>query len=170
VAVALALVGIGLAVVSHPDPAPNRPEPDRSPTSMPDTRYTLLAGSTSSLRDHQGTPMVINFWYSTCPPCRLEMPAIESVHEQVGDQVAFVGLAVKDDPDGARSFVSETGVTYEIGLDPSGELALRFGIFLMPTTFFIDAGGHIVNQHTGTLTGDTLRSLLATTFGVRAAR
>jgi thiol-disulfide isomerase/thioredoxin len=133
---------------------------DPLPTSMPDKQFELLKGGLGSLRDHAGEPMVVNFWYSTCAPCRQEMPAIESVHEALGDKVAFVGLAVRDDAASARDFVQETGVTYEIGLDPSGVLAESFGLFSFPTTFLVDGEGHIVTQHTGGVTAAQLRKLI----------
>jgi thiol-disulfide isomerase/thioredoxin len=127
---------------------------------MPDKHFELLQGGLGSLRDHQGKTMVVNFWYSTCPPCRQEMPAIESVHEALGDKVAFVGLAVRDDAGSARDFVKETGVTYDIGLDPSGGLAESFGTVSFPMTFLVDADGHIVTQHSGAVTAAQLRKLI----------
>ncbi len=130
------------------------------PTAMSDKQFELLTGGLSSLRDHQGAPMVVNLWYSTCAPCRQEMPAIESVHEALGDKVEFIGLAVRDDARSARDFVQETGVTYDIGLDPSGALAESFGTVLFPTTFLVDGNGHIVTQHSGAVTAAQLRKLI----------
>jgi thiol-disulfide isomerase/thioredoxin len=130
-------------------------------TAMPATQFELLGGGLGSLRDHAGTPMVVNLWYSRCVPCRTEMPALQSVHQQLGDRIAFVGLAVRDSPGAARDFVQETGVTYDIGLDRTGSLATDLGVVTFPTTYLVDGHGEIVATHAGKLTAPQLQKLIA---------
>jgi thiol-disulfide isomerase/thioredoxin len=133
---------------------------DADGASVPTKQYELLTGGLGSLGDHKGTPMVINFWYSTCLPCRQEMPAFQSVSTELRGRVAFVGLAVRERAQTARDFVKETGVTYETGLDPSGALAEKLAVVLFPSTVLVDGDGKVVATHRGALTAAELRALI----------
>lgn len=113
-----------------------------------------------------GRPAVVNFFASNCAPCVLEMPAIERVHQDLGDDVAFVGLAVNDRPEDAAALVRRTGVTYATYRDPDATAYLFFDAIRLPTTVFLDARGRVVEKHTGELTEDELREQLRESFGV----
>ncbi|MEX0659715.1 MAG: TlpA disulfide reductase family protein [Egibacteraceae bacterium] len=137
--------------------------------AMLDTTFEHFDGSVVRLADWAGTPMVVNFWASWCPPCVAEMSAaFEPVHADVGDQVAFIGLNLEDDPDAAAEIVERTGVTYDLGRDPVGELFTAFGGIGMPTTVFIDGSGQIVDTHTGALSRAQLERAIEQAFGVAA--
>lgn len=132
-----------------------------------DVTFEHFDGSVVRLSDWQGTPMVVNFWASWCPPCVAEMSAaFEPVHQGLGDEVAFVGLNLEDDPDRAAEIVDLTGVTYELGRDPTGELFTGFGGFGMPTTIFVDETGQVVDSHTGALSRSQLEGLIARNLDV----
>src|SRR3546814_12304918 len=74
-----------------------------------------------------GRPLLVNFFASTCVPCVTEMPAFEEVYQAVGEEVAFLGLAVADRTDAARDLVERTGVTYPTALDQQGEVIDALG-------------------------------------------
>lgn len=112
-----------------------------------------------------GLPTVVNFWASTCIPCRREMPALQAVHEAVGDAVNFVGIAVMDRPDDALAFAAEKGVTYPLGNDPAGELFVDAGATFLPSTFVLDGEGHVVRRFTGEVTAEDLSDALAQVTG-----
>jgi thiol-disulfide isomerase/thioredoxin len=131
-----------------------------APSELPDQQFEVLSGGLSSLQAHPGTPMVVNIWQTSCKPCRTEMPALQSVHVAMGDKVAFVGIAIRDSKKAAKEFVSETGVTYTIGLDPSGLLAQDLGVVSLPTTYLVDANGKIVATHKGAFTASQLQQLI----------
>jgi thiol-disulfide isomerase/thioredoxin len=125
--------------------------------AAPDATFALLDGGSMKLPDLRGTPVVVNFFASWCTPCVTEMPGFEEVHRELGDQVAFVGLDVRDSVDAARDLVEETGVTYTIGRDPSGALFQAFDGLNMPSTFLISADGVIVDAKAGAMDADELR-------------
>ena len=130
------------------------PAPGFALPSLADDRVVI------DLADYRGTPVVLNFWASWCVPCRREMPAFEAVHQQVGDEVAFVGVNHQDDRDAALRLVDETGVTYPSAYDPQGVVAYDYAVRGMPTTVFITADGLVAAHHTGELTQTDLRAAL----------
>jgi cytochrome c biogenesis protein CcmG, thiol:disulfide interchange protein DsbE len=127
---------------------------------VPDRTFTTFDGEDVSLRDHEGVPMVVNFFASWCPPCVAEMPEFERVHQAVRDEVRFVGLNTQDTEAAARELVTRTGVTYHLGFDPDGALFRDFGVVAMPSTFFVTADGAVVHRHAGILTEQQLRDLI----------
>ena len=128
--------------------------------SVPDLAYETFDGDQASLTDLAGEPAVVNFWASWCPPCVAEMPDFERVHLDVRDEVRFVGINTQDGLPEAQRLVEETGVTYDLGLDPDGELFREFGVVSMPSTFFVTAEGTIAHRHAGLLTEAQLRELI----------
>ena len=74
-----------------------------------------------------GAPIVVNFFASWCAPCVEEMPAIEAVHQSLGDQVTVVGLANQDGDENALATVEATGVTYPTYGDPDSSAISYFG-------------------------------------------
>lgn len=137
-----------------------------SATPVPDLEVEAFDGDTVTIDDYRGTPLVVNFWASWCPPCVAEMPDLEAVHQASNDQVAFVGVNTQDTVEAAEDLVEQTGVTYDLVRDPDGELFRAFGVFGMPSTFYVDASGAIVHQHTGLLTRDDLVDDLEAHLGV----
>ena len=105
-----------------------------------------------------GKPVLINYWFSNCQPCKREMPALQAAFEKFGDRVSFVGINTQDSPDVARSFVNDIGVTYEILRDPNGDSIVANGISIFPTTFFVNAAGTIIKQVSGELTADDIKA------------
>jgi cytochrome c biogenesis protein CcmG/thiol:disulfide interchange protein DsbE len=145
--------------------APTPSAPPSGPT-VPDIEVDDFNGQTASLRDHVGTPLVVNFWASWCPPCIAEMPDLEAVHQAVADEVTFIGINTQDTAEQAEALVDETGVSYQLLRDPDGELFRAFEVFGMPSTFYVDADGTIVARHTGLLTRDALVDDLSEHLGV----
>jgi len=61
--------------------------------------------------EHLGDPIVVNFWFAGCPPCRLEARDLAALHEQfVGDGVQFIGVNILDQPETAITFAREFGI------------------------------------------------------------
>ena len=107
-----------------------------------DFELRLFGGDLLRMSDLKGKVVVLNFWASWCPPCRAEMPDFEEMWQEMRDDgVVFVGVAVSDSPEEARAFVEATGVTYPVGVDPSGSIAADYRVLSLPTTFLIDREG-----------------------------
>ena len=182
-ALALAVVVLTIAAWMALSPTPSASTPDADgaqpaghehpPTvdltgqPAPDARYDVLDGTPTGLAELRGTPVVVNFWSATCVPCVTEMPAFEQVHQSYGDKVRFVGLAVADNESAARAQRRRTGVTYELGFDPEGQIGRSFGIVNIPATVLIDPSGTVVHVTQGpALTASSLTSLISTKLKV----
>ena len=112
-----------------------------------------------------GKPMLVNFWFSTCEPCKREMPALTKAAETYGASVSFVGINPNDTTASASAFLTKYGIKYANYLDDGDQLA-KAGVTTMPTTFFIDASGYIVKTHAGELTFNDIEKTLVNNLGV----
>jgi len=126
---------------------------------LPRVNLQTLAGDTFKTADLIGRPLVINFWYSTCEPCKRELPAFAAVQAKYGDQVRFVGVDTLPPSDSEESFARDKGVQYELLYDTNGELISAVGVAAFPQTLIIDASGTILQQ-TGQLTEAKLEELI----------
>lgn len=122
--------------------------------------------SSISLVELRGTPLVVNFWAAWCAPCRREMPAFQSVYEDVQDDVGFLGIDNQDIRADGLDLVRETGVRYRLGFDPSGDVARAFGVLGMPTTVFVSADGEMLERVTGEMSEQDLRDTIRRLFRV----
>ena len=106
----------------------------------------------------QGTPVVVNFWGSWCPPCREETPDLVAAHERWGDRVQFIGVDLSDDRGGATAFIDEFGVPYPSVFDPTNAIAVSYGLFSPPATLFFDASGALVQTIPGQISAHDLET------------
>ncbi len=129
------------------------PQTDLAGETVPDFAYIRLDAPDAAEVDFEtfrdGRPAVVNFFYKDCPPCVAEMPALQEAYETYGDRVAFLGLSYRESVEDGRELVERTGVTYEIGRDPAGDIITEFAAVGLPTTVFVTADGEITVAHTG---------------------
>jgi thiol-disulfide isomerase/thioredoxin len=117
-----------------------------------DATFQRFDGSTANLTQYRGKPVVVNFFSSTCPPCRTEMPALEAVHLSLGDSVTFLGMDVQDTAEGGKAFIDTVGITWELGRDPEGKLLQDLvRDTSLPFTIALDRDGRISFSHRGPL-------------------
>ncbi|MBN2114180.1 MAG: TlpA family protein disulfide reductase [Acidimicrobiia bacterium] len=122
--------------------------PPEGVSELPPTDYAAM----SALLAASDRPVVLNVWASWCIPCRSEAPLLRRAHEESGDRVRFVGVAVRDDQEAARGFIAEFGlVNLEHYFDPSGSVPGGLGAAGVPHTFFFAPGGHLVHHHAGVI-------------------
>jgi peroxiredoxin len=103
-------------------------------------------GKTYTLSDFRGYAVLVNLWTSWCPPCRAEMPAIETVYQEYKEK-GFVVLAVnvtnQDDPAAISPFLDQYGISFPDLLDESGSVSRLFQLQNLPSSYFIDRRGII---------------------------
>lgn len=109
-----------------------------------------LQGDSLALASLDGRPVMLNVWATWCPPCREEMPALQTLHERydaVGLAVVAVSLdAARDD---AAAFATELGLTMRMLHDPASRVTRTFRTTGVPETFLIGADGRIVRRWIG---------------------
>ena len=114
-----------------------------------------------SIAELRGRPVVLNFWASWCLSCRDEALVLESGWQRYGPDVAFVGIAVNDQEAPARAFIERYGKSYMLAADVDGSVAIDYGLFGVPETFFIDGDGRILSKHIGPVTSADLDRQIA---------
>jgi cytochrome c biogenesis protein CcmG, thiol:disulfide interchange protein DsbE len=127
-----------------------------------------LAGSgTIDVTRSARKPLVLNFWSSTCGPCKKETPALVSVARAMGSKVAFLGIDTADQRGSARAFIARYKVPYPVAFDPDASAADRYGVPGLPVTFFLSPSGKtILGENVGALTPGKLRTILHRLYGV----
>jgi peroxiredoxin len=128
---------------------------------LPAVELLAVDDSVVELAAAAGRPMVVNLWYSTCPPCARELADFARVHAEVGEQVRFVGVNPLDPTETMVRFARDRGVTYELFRDPDAALANALDVVAYPVTLFVDPDGTIVDQ-TGPLDAAQLRERIET--------
>jgi peroxiredoxin len=104
-----------------------------------------------------GRPMVVNLWYSQCPPCARELADFAAVHEELGDTVRFVGVNPLDSAATMTRFATDRGVTYELLRDSGGRFGEALDVVAYPATVFVGADGSVVDS-TGAIDARELRA------------
>lgn len=131
-----------------------------------DLTGTDLDGNEVDLADLRGKPVVVNLWWSQCPPCRVEQPDLNEAAAELGDQVTFLGINIRDSsPDSARAYVRSFDVPYASLYSADGTALLPFAGTLnprsIPSTVVLDADGRIAASVNGRVpTTQTLLSLV----------
>lgn len=115
-----------------------------------DFRLPALDGGQISLSDFQGDWVVLTFWASWCGPCRSEMPSLEGLHRQRGDQgLAVLGVSLDNDLEAARAFVNDMDLTFPLLWDDTGAVGRDYRANAIPMSYLIDPSGAIVGVATG---------------------
>jgi peroxiredoxin len=131
--------------------------------SAPALTMTTLSGQTIDLAQLRGKTVVVNFWATSCPGCVKEMPQLVDVYQRYhGKGLEIVAVAMNYDPaENVRQFTAEQRLPFPVVMDTQGDIAHAFGeVKLTPTSFVIDADGHIAEQTIGDLDFAKLRQRL----------
>jgi cytochrome c biogenesis protein CcmG/thiol:disulfide interchange protein DsbE len=132
----------------------------RDPRSIPsplvgreavDFSLALFDGGTFTLAEQRGKVVVINIWSSWCiPACYNEAPALEAAWQRYrGSDVVILGVNYQDREAAAREFLARFRHTFPNGPDVGSKIAMEYGVYGVPETFFIGRDGRIAHKHVG---------------------
>ena len=147
--------------VQTTEPTPTEPASTETPKiAAPDFTVYDLDGNEVKLSDFLGKPVVLNFWASWCGPCKMEMPDFEEKYKELGDDVQFLMINLTDGRETveiASAFIEGQGYTFPVLYDTASEAAYTYGVYSIPTTYFIDAEGYGIAHAPGAIDGETLQ-------------
>ena len=112
----------------------------------PDFALETITGESIMLSDLRGQAVLVNLWATWCPPCRAEMPAIQKLYDEYKDQgfiVLGIDMAYQDDASAVQPFIQENGLTFPILMDETGQVAQKYALRSLPSSFFINRTGLI---------------------------
>lgn len=107
--------------------------------------FTLpgVEGKDISLSDFQEKAVLLNFWQSSCGPCRVEMPYLNSAFKGYSEEAVVLAVNVGESLSSVKQFTQSSGLVFPVLLDASGSVASKYQIRFFPTTFLIDEQGII---------------------------
>jgi cytochrome c biogenesis protein CcmG/thiol:disulfide interchange protein DsbE len=132
----------------------------------PDFTLTTLEGETVTLSVLRGRAVLINFWATWCPPCRTELPTIQSAYDRYADQgLVVLAVDMAEPPQVVAAFAQKFALRFPILLDHDGEVAAQYQIRALPTSFFVDREGVIRSMFIGPMNGPLMDERLAQILG-----
>lgn len=132
-------------------PPPDLPEPQKGSVAPDFTLKSVPDGKEVRLSSLRGKAVLLNFWATWCGPCKIEMPSLVDLQKKYGPQgLQIVGVAMDDADDKEIStFAHKMGVNYLVlrGTEKIGDL--YGGIQQLPTTYYLDRSGKVVDETIG---------------------
>ena len=142
-------------------------EPARKEARVP-FELAAMDGTSRTLDDYAGSYVLLNFWATWCAPCRIEMPALERLHQELaGRGLRVVGVDLGEETDDVKRFVEETGITFEIVIDHDLSTGRVYAARSLPMTYILDPEGTIVARAIGVRDWDSepMRDMFAALVG-----
>lgn len=147
---------------------------DVIPAPLADLELVDQDGTTHTLSAYEGHPVILNFFATWCGPCKSEIPDLEELYRDRGEnQDELVLLAVANpttdehprandvSEQEVRDFIDEQGITYPVLMDSAGEMLSAYGVSAFPTTYFIKPDGTVYGYVPGALNTETIDKILA---------
>ena len=130
---------------------------------FPDITFTLIDGKKLSSGELSGEAVLINFWATTCTPCRKEIPDLINLHNEYSSKgLSVIGVAMPyDRPDHVLRFKQDYKIPYSLAIDIDSSIAARLKVEAIPVTLLISPRGKIGYRQSGVINVDEMRKRIA---------
>ena len=130
---------------------------------LPEIEFTLLDGKKLKLDGLSGSPVLLNFWATSCEPCRKEIPDLIELYQEFSPKnVKVIGMAMSHDrPDHVLEFKQGYKIPYIVALDINSAVANAFDVRVIPVTLLISPRGQVVYRHKGVININDMRKRIA---------
>jgi len=116
----------------------------------PDFTLADLNGRRMRLEDLRGKVVFLNFWATWCPPCILEMPTMEKLHQEFGGKgLVILAVNFRENPEQVKAFLKQHQLTFTTLLDPKGKVFELYQAWSLPTTTIVNKKGQAVGRVIG---------------------
>ena len=136
-------------------------ESDTEKNIAPDFTVVDKDNKEVNLESFFGKPIVLNFWASWCGPCKSEFPEFQTAYEEYGEEIEFLMVNMTDGrretKELADTFIQSEGYSLPVYYDVNQDGAYTYGVYSLPTTYFIDSQGNLVAYAQGAIDMDTLK-------------
>lgn len=122
----------------------------KNPEMAPPLDAKDLQGKAVNKDDWPGKVVLVNFWATWCPPCRMEIPELLELQKEYKGRLEIVGFSEDDDPpEKVLKFMQQRGMTYSVVMATPEIIESYGGVPALPTSFLIDTQGRVVQKHSG---------------------
>lgn len=125
----------------------------------PDFTLTNMNDQEVNLSDYRGQKVFLNFWASWCPPCRQEMPDMQKLHAEYGDEVVILAVNIGENKSTAANFMMENDLNFPVLLDTDKSTAQNYLVRGIPTSYFLDEDGIITDKVVGAVSYQRMMEL-----------
>ncbi len=115
-------------------------EPELAPSFSLET----LDGEVVTLKDYEGSYVILNFWATWCQYCDQEMPDLMAFQDKYKDEVTVLSINVKEDSKTVQAYATKKNLNLTVLLDKDGQIAKDYQVGAYPTSFLIDRAGKII--------------------------
>lgn len=132
-----------------------------SKTKAMDFKLKDLNGKEVSLSDYKGKKVFLNFWATWCPPCKAEMPEMEMLYQETkNSDLVILAVNLDEEKDTVQKFINSNKYNFPVLLDTGNIVASQYEVVSIPTSFFIDKEGNIVDKHIGAMTIEDMKNYI----------
>jgi thiol-disulfide isomerase/thioredoxin len=101
------------------------------------------------LAQHRGKVVLVDFWASWCEPCRHSFPWLNEMQAKYGDRLVVIGVNVDRERADASRFLAQVPAQFQVIYDAAGEIAAKYDLMGMPSSYVFDTSGQLVDTHIG---------------------
>jgi thiol-disulfide isomerase/thioredoxin len=115
------------------------------PFEQPNFNVASVDGRMKSRLSTKGNVTLLNFWATWCPPCKQEIPAIQTLHETMkGERFEIMAVDLGESAKSVKSFLDQNKISYPVYIDPKSSLTGLYASRGIPTTYILDKNGKFI--------------------------